>query len=65
MIKKKKNSVIYFYIFFEIINKIFKAASCRPKFLLILEGKILDEVNGANIPELTEKIYKNMPFYSN
>ena len=34
---------------------------CQPKFLFILEGKVVDEVNGANIPLIMEKIMKYVP----
>ena len=32
-----------------------------PKFLFILEGKVQDEVIGANIPDFTEKFKKHIP----
>eukprot|EP00330_Aristerostoma_sp_ATCC50986_P006440 CAMPEP_0114590928 /NCGR_PEP_ID=MMETSP0125-20121206/13085_1 /TAXON_ID=485358 ORGANISM="Aristerostoma sp., Strain ATCC 50986" /NCGR_SAMPLE_ID=MMETSP0125 /ASSEMBLY_ACC=CAM_ASM_000245 /LENGTH=68 /DNA_ID=CAMNT_0001788723 /DNA_START=82 /DNA_END=285 /DNA_ORIENTATION=- len=31
-------------------------ASCKPKFVLAMEGRIVDEVNGTNVPDLLEKI---------
>lgn len=34
---------------------------CMPKFLFILKGKIEDEVNGANIPDFTEKVKRHIP----
>lgn len=37
-------------------------ATCRPKLVLCLEGKILHEVNGANIPELDENVRKFVPY---
>lgn len=64
-VKRKKRNLVYTLKNNNYFFKFWIAASCRPKFLLILEGKIVDEVHGANLPELTEKIFKNIPFYSN
>lgn len=36
--------------------------SCRPKFILLLNGSKVDEVNGTNIPELLSKIEKYIPY---
>eukprot|EP00825_Cyclidium_porcatum_P007627 TRINITY_DN13827_c0_g1_i2.p3 TRINITY_DN13827_c0_g1~~TRINITY_DN13827_c0_g1_i2.p3 ORF type:complete len:103 (-),score=27.99 TRINITY_DN13827_c0_g1_i2:108-416(-) len=35
--------------------------TCRPKFLFFMEGKIKDEIQGANIPALIEKVNKHIP----
>lgn len=40
-------------------------ATCRPKLILSLEGKILHEINGANIPELDENVRKFVPYIWN
>lgn len=37
-------------------------ATSRPKLILCLEGKILHEINGANIPELDENVRKYVPY---
>eukprot|EP01016_Furgasonia_blochmanni_P052069 TRINITY_DN8263_c0_g5_i1.p1 TRINITY_DN8263_c0_g5~~TRINITY_DN8263_c0_g5_i1.p1 ORF type:complete len:126 (+),score=32.34 TRINITY_DN8263_c0_g5_i1:138-515(+) len=50
----------------EKVKGLFKnmVVTCRPKFLFLLEGRIIDEVNGANTPEIMEKIHKHIPFES-
>ena len=35
--------------------------SCRPKILFFLEGAIIDEVLGANIPSLIDKVNRYIP----
>jgi hypothetical protein len=37
-------------------------ATSRPKILLAIEGKILVEINDANIPELDENVRKYVPY---
>ena len=37
-------------------------ATSRPKILLAIEGKILVEVNDANIPEIDENVRKYVPY---
>ena len=37
--------------------------TCKPKFLLILKGKIIGEVDGVNVPLLIDKIMKNIPYW--
>jgi hypothetical protein len=49
--------ILYSYI----LNNKYLACTCKPKFLFILNGKIVDEVNGANISDLNEKILKHIP----
>ena len=37
-------------------NFIDKEPSAKPRFLFFYEGKIVDEVNGADIPAIYEKV---------
>ena len=45
----------------ELNNDKFKV-TCKPKLLLCLEGKIIHEINGPNIPELEENVRKYVPY---
>jgi len=36
-------------------------STCKPKFLLCMEGRIKEEIHGANLPELSDKISKLIP----
>ena len=35
--------------------------SSKPRFVFFSEGRLIDEVIGANIPELSDKVYKHIP----
>ena len=37
-------------------------ASSRPKIMLAMEGRIIVEINDANIPELDENVRKHVPY---
>ncbi len=43
------------------LNEKFKA-TCKPKLLLCLEGKIIHEINGPNISELEDNVRKYVPY---
>ncbi|KAM3137895.1 hypothetical protein pb186bvf_009976 [Paramecium bursaria] len=42
-------------------DKFNKEPSAKPRFLFFYEGKIVDEVNGADIPAIYEKVQKYLP----
>ena len=37
-------------------------STCKPKILIVLQGKIIFTVNGPNTSELEEHVKKNMPY---
>lgn len=51
-----KNLVIQFHNY--VLDK---DSSSKPRFVFYYEGKYLDEVAGADIPALVERIYKYLP----